>query len=219
MTAFSCHVTCAFQSESTLYSDLNIKKIFAQKRCNIWSLSDCNGTRTHKHLVRKRTLKHLVRLAKWVLICTVHLTLSSYKLSGCGFESHCSHLNFRCLACFEQGVSWHSDHYRVWIHSETRTWHDKNRGGFRGGDLVTCHPLFSDMTLQSQILVTEPLFLTLVSKFIRKYLLSQQFSYMYSSCSNPAISLAKFSGNFFQEKLSISESPITGTRFPCIVVR
>ena len=78
---------------------------------------------------------------------------------------------------------------------------------------MTCHPLFSDMTLQSQILVTEPLFLTLVSKFIRKYLLSQQFSYMYSSCSNPAISLAKFSGNFFQEKLSISESPITGTRF------
>ena len=125
MTAFSYHVTCAFQSESTLYSDLNIKKIFAQKRCNIWSLSDCNGTRTHKYLVRKWTLKHLVRLAKCVLICTVHLILSSYELSGCGFKSHCSHLNFRYRACFEQGVSWHSDQYRVWIHSETRTWHDK----------------------------------------------------------------------------------------------
>ena len=37
-----------------------------------------------------------------------------YKLSGCGFESSCSHLNFRFRACFE------------WIHSETRTWHDKN---------------------------------------------------------------------------------------------
>ena len=73
------------------------------------------------------------------------------------------------------------------------------RGGFRRGDLVTCHPLFSDMTLQSQILVTEPLFLTSVSKSIRKYLLSRQFSYMYSSCCNPATSLVKFSDNFFQE--------------------
>ena len=29
------------------------------------------------------------------------------------------------IACFEQGVPWHSGHYRVWIHSEMRTWHDK----------------------------------------------------------------------------------------------
>ena len=49
------------------------------------------------------------------------------------------------------------------------------RGGFRGGDLVTCHPLFLDMTLQSQILVIESLFLTSVSKYIRKYLLSDNF--------------------------------------------
>ena len=80
------------------------------------------------------------------------------------------------------------------------------RGGFRGGDLVTCHPLFSDMTLQSQILVIESLFLTSVSKFIRKYLLSRHFSNMYSSCSNPATSLVKFSENSFKEKLSINES-------------
>ena len=49
-----------------------------------------------------------------------------YELSGCGFESSCSHLNFRFHVCFEQGVPWHSGNYRVWIHSETRTWHDKN---------------------------------------------------------------------------------------------
>ena len=35
-----------------------------------------------------------------------------------------------------------------------------SRGGFRGGDLVNFHPPFLDMALQSQILVTEPLFLT-----------------------------------------------------------
>ena len=49
-----------------------------------------------------------------------------YELSGCGFGSSCSHLNSRFRVCFEQGVPWHSGNYRVWIHSETRTWHDKN---------------------------------------------------------------------------------------------
>ena len=37
----------------------------------------------------------------------------SYELSDCGFESRCSHLNFRYCACFEQGVPWHSGKYRV----------------------------------------------------------------------------------------------------------
>ena len=50
-----------------------------------------------------------------------------YELSGCGFESRCTHLNFRFRACFEEGVPWHSGNYGVWIHSETRPWHDKNR--------------------------------------------------------------------------------------------
>ena len=49
-----------------------------------------------------------------------------YELSGCGFESSCSHINFRLCSCFEQGVPWNSGNYRVWIHLETRTWHDKN---------------------------------------------------------------------------------------------
>ena len=48
------------------------------------------------------------------------------ELSGSGFESSCSHLNFRFRACFEQGVPWYSGNYRVWVHCETRTWHDKN---------------------------------------------------------------------------------------------
>ena len=49
-----------------------------------------------------------------------------YKLSGCEFESRHSHLKLRYHACFEQGVPWHSGNYRVWIHNETSTWHDKN---------------------------------------------------------------------------------------------
>ena len=49
-----------------------------------------------------------------------------YEPSVCGFGSSCSHLNFRSQASFKQGVPWHSGNYRVWIHSETCTWHDKN---------------------------------------------------------------------------------------------
>ena len=76
-----------------------------------WYLSNCNWTQTQNHLVRKWTLNH------WVLI---------YELNGFGFESICSHLNFRFSACFEQGVPWHLGNYRVWIYYETRTWHGKN---------------------------------------------------------------------------------------------
>ena len=35
---------------------------FAQSRREIWSLSDCNWTRTQNHLVGKRTLNHLAKL-------------------------------------------------------------------------------------------------------------------------------------------------------------
>ena len=49
-----------------------------------------------------------------------------YELSGCGFESSCSHLNFRFRTYFKQGVPWRSGNYRVCIHSETRAWHNKN---------------------------------------------------------------------------------------------
>ena len=48
------------------------------------------------------------------------------KLSGSGFDSSCSHLKFRFRTSFKKGVPWHSSSYRVWIHSDTRTWHDKN---------------------------------------------------------------------------------------------
>ena len=55
LTVYYYHVTSVFQSESTLYSCLNVKELLAQSKRKIWSLSDCNWTRTHNHLVRKRT--------------------------------------------------------------------------------------------------------------------------------------------------------------------
>ena len=71
LTVCSCHVSYAFQSQSTLYSCLNLKELLAWSRREIWSLSDCNWARTQDHLVRKRTLNHLVKmagLAKWLRV-------------------------------------------------------------------------------------------------------------------------------------------------------
>ena len=74
------HVTYEFQKESTPIC-LNFKELLARSRRHIWSLSDCNGIRTNNHLVRKRTLN----LNGWVFV---------YELSGCWFESRCSHLDY-----------------------------------------------------------------------------------------------------------------------------
>ena len=71
------HVTYEFESESTLYSCLNVMELLARSRRHIWTLSDWNGTRTHNHLVRKRTINHLAKLAKW-LSCAV----STYLYGG-----------------------------------------------------------------------------------------------------------------------------------------
>ena len=49
-----------------------------------------------------------------------------YEISGCEIDSCSSYLNFRYHACFGQGAPWHSDNYRVYIHSKTWMWHDKN---------------------------------------------------------------------------------------------
>ena len=62
----SCHVTYTFQSESTPYICLNVRKILAQNKRDIWSLSVYNGTRTNNHLFGKWTLNHLGKLAKWL---------------------------------------------------------------------------------------------------------------------------------------------------------
>ena len=100
LTACYYHVTYGFQGESTLYSCLTVKELLAWNRHDILCLSDSNGICTHNHLVHKRTLNHLAkmaRLAKWSSVC--------YKLSGCGFKSHCCHLNIRYRTCFSMSTS------------------------------------------------------------------------------------------------------------------
>ena len=84
LTVCSCHVTYAFQSKSTFYSFLNVKELFALSRCENWRWSDCNWTRTQDHLVLKRTINHLAKLAKW-LSCLLSIYL--YGAFDCMFLS------------------------------------------------------------------------------------------------------------------------------------
>ena len=78
--------------------------------------------RTYSQIHRKDKYSELssiiwpVWLSGWVFI---------YEQSGCGFESSWSHLNFRFGAFSEKELHWHSGNYRMLIHSETHTWHDK----------------------------------------------------------------------------------------------
>ena len=53
-------------------------------------LTECERTPCAK---QGSSIIWLVWLNGWVFV---------YELSACGFESHCSHLNFRYLACFKQ---------------------------------------------------------------------------------------------------------------------
>ena len=82
----------AIQSESTLYSCLNVRDHLAQNRRYIRSLSDYNQNWTHNHLARKQTLNHLTTLAKW-LSCVLRTYL--YGAFDCMFLS----CHIRVLEC------------------------------------------------------------------------------------------------------------------------
>ena len=100
---------------------------------------DCNGARTHNHLVHKWTLSYLAKLAKW-LSCVVstylygtfdyiflscHVRVSewiSVQLPEC--QGTLSSKQARYRVCFHEVVPWHSDNSSVWICSEMSTWYD-----------------------------------------------------------------------------------------------
>ena len=95
----------------------------SKKFLDIQATIECGLTRTYSQM--HGTDKHSehssiiwpVWVNGWVFV---------FELSGSWFASSCSHLNFWLHACYEQELPWHLGNYRVWIHSETRTWHDKN---------------------------------------------------------------------------------------------
>ena len=103
-------------------SELQFAHGYRQSRFE--KVRDCNWNRTHNHIVRKRALNYLAKLA-WIWPLWLNEWAFIYWLSNCLFKSSCNHLNFRYCAYFEQRVHWHSGNSSMWIHSETREWHDK----------------------------------------------------------------------------------------------
>ena len=90
--------------------------------CVLNQLTDCSWTRTQDHLVRKRTLNHLAKLAnlaKWLSVrlqtkwSWVRFQLQSLKFQILRLLWGRCPLTFRQLGSFR-------------VHSETRTWHDKS---------------------------------------------------------------------------------------------
>ena len=73
LTVCYYHVTYAFQSESTLHSSLSVKELLDQNKPNIWSLCDSTRIQTHNHLVHKRTLNQLAKLASLAKFFSVRL--------------------------------------------------------------------------------------------------------------------------------------------------
>ena len=102
-------MTHKFQSESALYSLPKCQANPCLKQAPYlkfqWQQQDSNpqplGSYMHRtdKYSQHRSIIWLVWLEGWVFI---------YKLSGCGFESCCCHLNFTYGTCFHQGVPWHS---------------------------------------------------------------------------------------------------------------
>ena len=103
----SCHVTYAFQSESTLYSYLNVKELLVWSSHHVWRLTDSNGTRTHNHLVCEGTLNHLAKLA----------SCSCFKMLGIT-------LFLQCWKLFQ----YHGTNYQLHLLSVlTKTWNKRTR--------------------------------------------------------------------------------------------
>ena len=76
---------------------------------------------------QKRNVSFLFSLIMTQKLERLFSVRKKMSLHNCAIEpSQLSLHNFTTRACLEQGVPWHSDNYIVWVHSETRTWHDKN---------------------------------------------------------------------------------------------
>ena len=109
-------ISCLFRTRSSLTFRATIECGLTLKRVRDLIKTYSRMNRTDKY-AQRRSIIWPVWLNGWVFV---------YELSGCGFKSSYSHLNFRFHACFEQGVPWHSGNCRVWAHSETCTGPDKN---------------------------------------------------------------------------------------------
>ena len=63
-------------------SCLNVKEVFTQNWRDILSLSDSNGIQTTNHLVHKRILNYLAKLASFYVLFTLLLNQQLYPGNG-----------------------------------------------------------------------------------------------------------------------------------------
>ena len=94
--------TYEFQSETTLwkffYIQVSIECRFTLKLVRDMTITCSQMHGTDNYSQHSSNILP-VWLNGWVFV---------YKLSGCGFESSCCHLNFRYEACFKQRAPWYS---------------------------------------------------------------------------------------------------------------
>ena len=63
-----------------------------------------------------------VRVSEWIHT----LQLPECKGTPCSKQERYLKFVYELSGCGTQVTKWHSGNHRVWIHSEIRTWHDKN---------------------------------------------------------------------------------------------
>ena len=128
LTVCSYHVTYAFQSESTLYHCLHVKELLVQNRLEIGSLSDCNWTRTHNHLLRKRTLLPVLSKEFRDIQTAIEFLFTLKRVRD--MIRTCSQMQSTNNDTQHRSVSW-PVWLNGWIHSETGTAHCKNKQMYR----------------------------------------------------------------------------------------
>ena len=126
-------IGCWFESNCGHLKTSDFAPVSSKEVLDIQAIIECGFTLKHTD---KCTVSNHNTAQSFKKIRPVWLNgwVFTYELSGCGFESSYSHLNFRFWACFAQGITWHSSgNYRVWIYSETRPWHKniQSNGSYR----------------------------------------------------------------------------------------
>ena len=132
-------VTCSWRAPYTLLMDV---KLWATVTDVVWQIKSFLSSKKKKKKEKLNDLltKNFSKWSNWLyLVIVSHSCLRvnphsvvawmSRNLLDTGAiseESLYSHFIFRCRACIEQGVPWHSGNCRKWIHSEMRAWHNKN---------------------------------------------------------------------------------------------
>ena len=122
-----CKVMLILDKFFLKYEGVRVKLTSPQKKLPtkspaLFGLSDCNGTRTHNHLVRKSQI--FSETGQMIELCCEYLLYGAFDrmFLSCHIcvsrwiqtvVACLSDLNFRYSACFEQGVPWHSGNYRV----------------------------------------------------------------------------------------------------------